>query len=274
MRINPLLIMVLYCSMTSPTFGDLNQYMVRTTEWLVEHSSLVCVAEFEDAKSDVVRQVLYTFKGDSKALKAPLKKPAFDGYHYFAPQANGLVRVLFIGDDQTLWQSVGLTKSLLDTPTLYDVFYGVNQFGNIHLTESALLTAIRAQINAEPTKPVRRYEGSTHSKRSGINAPAEFPFECSDETFVLVVDFTERRRDYYLQHLKEGNFAERLHALHELSQLDDPLAKAAIEAATKASNIDPYFSFAFDNRPASEQRQELIRSIARRAMEKINRSQH
>lgn len=266
-----LILMLCLCS-PGTAHGDLNQYMVRTTEWLVDHSSVICVAEFDDEKPNSIRKVLTTIKGDATALNRTPKKPSFDGYPYFAPPAGGAVRLLFIGENQELWQAVTLRRYPTERPTLHDVFYGVDQYGQIHLTESSLMDAIRAHMAAKPSKSVTRRKSSPHFGRSGIEAPPYFPFESGGETFVLVVDFTERRRDFYLSQLKSGDCAERLHAIRELSQLEDTMAHAAIEAATRASGVSPSHMLQWSYRGVphqSDRPDDMVRNAARDALKRI-----
>jgi hypothetical protein len=247
--------------------------MVRTTEWLVDHSSVICVATFDEKEQESNGKVLATIKGDANTVKWPLKQPPFDGYHYYGPPMRGTVRLLFIGDNQELWQSVELGRHPIDSPTLHDVFYGVDQYGSVHLTESSLVDSIRAHMNARPTNAVTRRKTSPHFSRSGIEAPHDFPFENGGETFVLVVDFTEKRRDYYLEQLKAGDCAERVHAIKELSELDDSIAYAAIEAATLASGVEPSYSCDWSDRRAYMQADAHVRTVADKTLKELNQAQ-
>ncbi len=256
----------------SSVYADLNQYMVRTTEWLVDHSTTICIADFSDKEADSTPKVLHTIKGDSKTLAWPLKKADFDGFHYFGPPASGTVRLLFIGENHELWQAVDLGRHPIDSPTLHNVFYGVNQYGEVHLTESSLMHAIRTHMAAEPAKPVKRRKASTHFGRSGIEAPRSFPFENGGETFVLVVDFNTRRRDYNVALLQTGDCDERVHAIKELSQLEDTKATSAIRAATRASGVEQSHVFKWSDRRVHSQADIVVQTAARDAMKRIERA--
>lgn len=252
--------------------GDLNQYMLRTTEWLVDHSQVICVVEFEGEDSDSVARVLRTIKGNAEAVQWPLKRMDHDGYPYFGPPPHGLVRLLFIGENNELWQSVQLGRSPLESPTLSEAFYGVGQYGQVYLTESSLVDAIGAQLRAARSRPVTRRRTSTHFERSGIEAPQSFPFENGGETFVLIVDFNERRRDYFLTQLTEGDCAERVHAIKELSQLHDTQAMTAIRAATAATDVEPSHAFSWSDRSVHSQADEVVRAAARDALTRLQRA--
>lgn len=267
-----LLPLLCLCSLRA-AHADLNQYMIRTTEWLVDHSRVICVATFDEKDQGSNGKVLATIKGDASAVTWPLKTPAFDGYHYYGPPTRGTVRLLFIGDNQELWQSVEMGRYPIDSPTLHDVFYGVDQYGKVHLTESSLVDSIRAHIDARASKAVTRRKTSPHFSRSGIEAPPTFPLENGGETFVLVVDFTEKRRDYYLEQLKSGDCAERLHAIKELSELNDPQAYAAIEAATRASGVEPSYSFDWSDRRVHMQADAQVQTAASETLNKLNQKQ-
>lgn len=252
--------------------ADLNQYMIRTTEWLVDHSKVICVAEFEDAISDSMRRVLTTIKGDAKSVKWPLKKPKSDGYMYFGPPSKGTVRLVFIGENHEMWQAVQLGRHAGDSPTLHDVLFGVSQYGKLYVTESSLIDAIRTQMAAPPSNSVVRFRSSPHFGRSGIETPPSFPFENGGETFVLVVDFNERRRDHFLRQLKAGDCAERLHAIRELSQLEDSAAGAGVEAATRAVGVTPSHVYRWSDRRVHSESDDSVRLAAQNALKRMEKS--
>lgn len=258
-------------------YGDYHQYTILTTEWLVDHSSVICIAEFDDDKSektDSFRRVVRTFKGDAKTLKWPLKDAEdLVNYCYYGPSPRGKMRLLFIGENGVLWQAVelGREQSRFDL-FLADVFYGTNQYGQIHLTESSLISSIRDHLDSPPSKRVAQRSTATFFDRSGVTAPLYFPFETNNETYVLIVDFTEQRRDYFLKLLQTGDCAERLHAIGQLAQFDDPVALAGIEAATRASGVEPSHIFALkdpgiDVAPVAPD--DMVRTAARNALMRL-----
>jgi len=230
-------------------YGDCHQYTILTTEWLVDHSSVICNAEFDDAKSEKIdsfRRVVRTFKGDAKTLPWPLKDAEdLENYSYYGPSPRGKMRLLFIGGNGVLWQAVelGREQSGFDL-LLADVFYGTDQYGQIHLTESSLISSICDHLESRPGKRVAQRSTATFFDRSGVTAPLYFPFGTNNETYVLVVDFTEQRRDYFLELLQTGDCAERLYAIGQLAQFDDPVALAGIEAAMRTSGVEPSHIFA------------------------------
>ncbi len=260
---------LLYFSMVHLASADLNQYLIRTTEWLVDHSSVVCVADFTDTEVGAPR-ILHVFKGDVNGVRWPLKEPKFNGRHYLEPPANGTVKLLFIGKRNELWQTVGLARQ---QPTyvrnIRDVFYGVDQYGNVHLTESSLFRGVRTQIAKQKSASVSRRR-HCHAKVSGIEAPAYFPLEGSEETYVLVVDFNVERRDHFVARLKDGNVAERIHAIKELAGLDDPVAVSAIKTATHVSSVQPSFVYDWHDKIVREQSDETVRNSAKKALAGIS----
>lgn len=261
-------------------YGDYHQSMILTTEWLVDRSSVICIAEFDDGeskKTDSIRRVVSTIKGDAKSLKWPLKRAEdlVPFYTCYSPSQRGKVRLLFIGESGELLQAVELGRQQVRySPTLADVFYGTDQYGQLHLTESSLIRTIREHLNSRPGKRIAQRKTATFFKISGVTAPSDFPFETNHETFVLVVDFTEQRRDYYLKQLRTGDCAERVHAIHELSQLDDPVALAGIEAATRASGVERSHIFALkDHRvdAAPIAPDDMVRATARNVLMRLRR---
>ena len=123
---------------------------------------------------------------------------------------------------------------------------------------------------AKPSQPVPRRKDSMYFYRHpGIEASHKFPFETSEETFLLIVDFTVARRDHYLAQLRQGDCAQRVHAIHELSHFDDPKALAAIEAATKPSSVEPSYVFKWSDRRVHSQTGDVVRSAATAALKMI-----
>ena len=274
-----LLIVIVCQTPMKVAFSDYHQYTILTTEWLVDHSSVICIAEFDDAKSretDSFRHVVRTFKGNAKTLKWPLKREEdFVKYNYFGPSDRGKLRLLFVGENSQILQAVelGREQSRYDL-YLSDVFYGTDQYGQLHLTESSLIHSIRNHLNAPPSKRLPQRRTATFFDRSGVSAPPYFPFETNHETYVLIVNFTERRRDYYLKLLRTGDCAERLDAIGELSVFDDSVAVAGIEAATKASDVEPSHIFGLkDPRvgAAPVEPDEMVRTAARNAIKKLRK---
>ncbi|MEM7477585.1 MAG: hypothetical protein AAF483_21570 [Planctomycetota bacterium] len=246
--------------------------MVLTTEWLVDHSSVICVVDVAGNEVESKPNILSTLKGNAAKLDWPLKKAELEGYFYFGPPASGTVRLLFINENGELWQAVQLGRKHSDSPTLFEAFYGVDQYGKIHLSESSLFRAIRTHIAVQPSKSIARLSTSNHFARSGIEAPSDFPFESAEETFVLVVDFNTRRRDFYLRQLSEGDCAERLHAIRELSQLVDTAAVAGIEAATRVTGVNPSYTGRWAELRVDRLSDESVRLAARKALKEIEKS--
>lgn len=263
-----LLIFVLVCCSAQASLADLNQSMIRTTEWLVDHSEIICVVKF-DVRA---RTVLRTIKGRSNQIEFPLSGPESNGYHYFGPPDKGHVRLLFIAKNGDLLQAVELGRSQWAVPSLHDVYFGVSQYGEVYLTESQLLSAIHRQLLAPPSPPVARRKSSTHFSRSGIEAPARFPFESGSETYVLIVDFTVARRDHFIGKLKTGDTTERLHAIKELSQIADGPSLEALRQASKTTEADSSAVFIWSGRDTYAHSVNAIRSRAELALQTLRAS--
>lgn len=246
--------------------ADLYQFHVRTTEYLVDTSDVIAIVRFasDDRNEAKPPTVVETLKGDVARVRWPLK-PSDITYALYAPPADGTLRLVFIRGESELLQMVKLGRSPIITPKLHERFYGVDQFGRLHTTQSQLLKAVRAHLKAKPSRPVRRKRDSVHFETSGINAADDFPFECGDETFVLIVPFTETMRDHYIKQLVEGDAAERLYAIRRLSELEDEKAEAAIRVAAKVADVNPSYRFSWTDRTVHQITAKEVRAAAQAA---------
>jgi hypothetical protein len=239
------------CCNGKACFADLNQRYIYTTEWLVYNSDHIVVAEFEGdsvVENGRIKQVL---KGDGKTIRWPLIQPEFHGYGTLAPPAGGRFRLLFVKDESTLLQSVQLDRQQqVDTPTFWDVLYGVDGDGRLILSQTELFRSIRDRMS-EPFAPLlklrNRPQGkhfafvSGHTKRSGISAPRQFPLEFNRDTYVLLVVFDQDRRDRLVHLLENGNASERLDAIWGLAQHADRESRKAIRDAKDARDVETSF---------------------------------
>lgn len=242
--------------------ADLYQYYILTAEWLVDNSDLIVVVrggEEATTRGEVVR----TIKGNPQDLHWPLKPLDWGGYSEYAPPADGPLRLLFVRGSSELLGAVQLHRQTIGTPTIHETLYGVTHHGKLLLSESDLMQAIAARQQARRPPPVSRKSESTHFRRSGIDAAHDFPLECGDETFVLVVTFDTARRDHYIKQLETGDAARRIHAIRELSQLNDAQARQAIEAATRCEDVAPSHFYRWDT---SAQATENVRKAAQQAL--------
>jgi hypothetical protein len=234
--------------------ADLNIYCIRSIEWLVDNSEVIAVVrESEDDERDEPT-VLRTLKGDVSRIKWPLKKSPHDGLSYYGPPSDGPVRLVFVRGTSELLGGVklGRWRYSRDAGKIYDVWYGVTQYGDLLLTESDMFRAIDAQLRVGPSQPIERKKDSLFYERSGIEAPRTFPLEDVNETYVLIVPFNVARRDHYLSVLRTGDAAERIHAIHELSQLIDQKSLDAIREATRCGNVMPAYEFRWSDRSVHE----------------------
>ena len=237
--------LMMLTSFSSLANADLHQYYIRSVEWLTANSDIIVVVHEGASDNKDQRAIRLTLKGDRTRIKWPLKPVKLKGFNLYAPPDAGAVRVLFIRGRSELLQAVQLDRDqVVQTPTIHDVFYGVTQYGELILSESALIDAIQSQTKAPVSRQLRQRKtswSSPHFARSGVSAPNSFPLESNGQTFVLIVPLNESRRDHFVKKLQNGNASERLHAIWELSQYDDAKAMAAIRAATTIDNVEPSF---------------------------------
>ena len=246
--------------------ADLYQSCIRTVEWLVDNSDIIVVVRDTPDAAGKNPTVIRTLKGDASKLKWPLKKAPVGGYTYYGPPSGGTVRLIYVRGTSELLQSVKLGRKRPSAAKVHDLLYGVTQYGKLLLNQSDLFSAITTQLKARRATPVARKKDSPHFKRSGIEASPNFPLEQSDDTYVLIVSFTTARRDHFIKQLKTGDAVERLHAIHELSQLIDAKAKRAIKDAATCKNVTPSYKFTWAGEVVKELTAEDVRKKARRVL--------
>ena len=66
---------------------------------------------------------------------------------------------------------------------------------------------------------------------------------------------------------------ERVHAIRELSQLEDTKAIDAVEAATRASGVKPSHVFKWSDRRVHSQADIVVQTAAQNATKRIERDQ-
>ena len=229
-----LLATVVWTASTSQLHADLNHSWIRTVEWLVDNSQIIAVLDVP-AKGEKPK-VLYTLKGDAERLVFPLKH-AKDSINFVEPPARSKVRLVFVRFKSQLLQDVGLARQQDSTsvyPSLYDVFYGVTQFGEVLTTESKLMEIVEARIRKGPA----RLLGLNPKKYVGWPQTG-FALETSDETYSLIFPLSFERRDHYIKVLQTGNALDRLFAIRELAVFAESKEVVdAIRAATKCREED------------------------------------
>ncbi len=252
---------------TTVAFADLNQYRLRTVEWLVDNADVIAV--FQLSPSDPPK-LLHTYKGETAQIEFPLSPSAFDGYYYFERPAEGPIRLYFIRGTNELLEEIEIGRRVpRDSPKLMDVYYGTTQYGKVLLSEQMLLQTVLARLAAKPTPIIKPNVRVAHARKSGVNAPSDFPLESGGETYVLIVPFTSERRDHFLNALKNGKALEKIRAIWGLHYFDDPSSKQAIIEATRLTSVEPTYLFNSDGRV--EIGQEDVVRAAKEALEWLPR---
>jgi hypothetical protein len=244
---------------------------VRTIEWLTDNSDVIFVARVEPDSRLTNGRILRVLKGDHRTLTQPLGFSKFDGYHYYAPIASGPIRLRFVRGTSELLHEIDLARSQItdDFPTLHRILFGIDQYGELLRSQKDLLDRVvsRLKVGAGDALPV--HSVWPHAReRSGVEAPQDFPLETNGVTYVLIVPFTEERRDHFLEVLRTGNAIERQRAIHELKQFDDKKAYDAIRAAASDENVTRAFRYNQDGE--SIVASSVVRTVARQAIRRIN----
>ena len=163
--------------------ADLKVSTMSSVEWLVDESRFIVIAEFESENNFDNPEIVRTIKGDADQLRLPIKSDETTNKSCGA-YGCGKVRLLYMKDDSTVLDCVRLARPKSVDPNLNLSVYGVTQFGELLLSESALYRAIdvRARTMKNPTLDMV-------SKHVPL-APVNFPLNASNELFALRVQAT------------------------------------------------------------------------------------
>lgn len=261
---------LLVWSAGSQLHADYYQYRLFTVEWLVDNSDVIAVLwDKDEGGTAEIRNI----KGDAKRL-SPLQKVSRDGYDIWDPPSGGPVRLVFVRGKSELLQEVMLSRIVTNNgdPTVREIIYGVDEYGNLLLSETALFQAIAARLKIGPGHFSRIHRSATWVKRFGprgaaVHAPSDFPLETSESTYVMIVPFTTERRDHFIQILKNGNALERVQAIKELVRFDDEKALNAIREATLSDNATPAFCPHWGTAPFIPCTAKSVQKAAKKALE-------
>ena len=152
---------------------------------------------------------------------------------------------------------------------MHRILFGVDQYGDLILSQNDLLerVASRIKVGTGHTLPLRAVWHHAR-QRSGVEAPYDFPLETNGITYVLIVPFTEERRDHFLELLRTGDAIEQLRAIFELKQFDDEKAFNAIKAAAQQDKVRLGFRYNQGGRQVVTSSD--VRTAAQLAIRRIN----
>lgn len=254
------------CVVVSRLRADVYQYVIPTVEWLVDNSDVIAVVREPQGNTKLPPTVLRTLKGAPTTIKWPLKRVDYGSQVYLSPH-DGSVRLIFVQENSRLLCAVTLGRVLPRNQGIRDRYYGTTEHGQLLLTESGLYDAIDARLKSGSSAPVALKPGEPHYYGyDAVGVPNGFPLLAEDLTYVLIVSFTTARRHHYIEKLKTGDAAERMHAILELSKLADPRAEQAIREAAKCSNVAPTFKFSWNSRAPVAITAADVRQRAERAL--------
>lgn len=261
--------------------ADHTTTIIRSVEWLVDNSEQIVIVKHDESSLGKF-EVLHRVKGTANSLTGPIKKDERIGYPYLDAYSGELFSLLFLNKKQQLLAQIGLARKWNGDMGWKKSFYGVDQFGNLLLSESTLMRAIENRLTTSSGPRLPYIENSVFypSKTTGVfvYVPNGFPLNNADETHFLEVPFDAKRRDYYLSKLTSGTAAARINAISELSRFkDDKKSAAAISRATTVDDVMPSFgdlrwTRIVDVDSLSLLNSEDVRQAAKQALESSRRS--
>jgi len=291
--------------LSSKLYADYNVSKIRTVEWLVDNSDVIVVVlgGNEECKGEPAT-IVQTLKGDASNIVYPLQKSSGgQGFSRWEPNSRGPARLVFIRGKFELLQAIKLARPIPNLNVERNAInvgrrtFGVSQYGDLLLTETALFDAIvlrlkrrRGQTLTAKKSSEGILRGSDHvlihppdRKRTPlvtlrvrrnflVPAPDDFPFETTDETYFLIVPFTVERRDHFMRVLQTGNASARILAITELSYFDDEKATQAIRDVLTCTEVSPAFKpgiWSHNKKLEVLLTTEDVRAAAKRALDRI-----
>lgn len=234
---------ILVSTTASSLLADYNSSRIRSVEWLVDNSSVIAVVLSEKGVTESPSpRIIRVMKGDTDKIRFPLRRPAWDGSTYWHPQWDGPAQLIFVRGESELLEVVKLARPVPNEDlTLHELTYGVSQFGDLHLTENGLLSAIDERCKKSVGESLGSAPESDIDVGIAVQPPKDFPLETTNDTYQLVVPFDEERRDHYVKMLESGCAAARITAIHQIAYFNDETARRAIRVATEVAEVVPGF---------------------------------
>lgn len=262
--------------LASPVHADLTIYKMYSIEWLVDTCDHIAIVRFESDQGFTGPQIVKTFKGDPQTFRWPMA-PVEDETTYIMSQATGKLRLLFVRGQSALVQSIKLARYRdIKSPSVPGAMYGVDQYGELLLSESALYRCIEQRLASSKTHSVAR----VHQDGSSLSidkypivfgaTPWTFPLQNTDEMYSLRVPSDEDRRDHFLELLKQGDAVEKIFAIEELSKMKDANAHAAVRAATKCEHATTIYHNSVVGQEVDQWNVQSVRDAAIRAVQLLD----
>jgi hypothetical protein len=248
--------------------ADLDTRIMYSVEWLVDESDTIVIVRDSQNPEQNNPNVIKCIKGKVDSIVWPLTPllTRWPDYKNCVPPSAGPVRLLFIRKSSLLLQSVSLGRNKtipaigwnefftqhdpIPIAGIHSTLYGVTQYGDLLLTESALYAAIENRMKMPRTPIQVRTHAYAINEQNSLEADLkesdkfayssttdQFPLNHTDEIYSIIVPSDTHRRDYYINHLQSGIVFDKISAVNELAAMMDPLAQAAVRAAMQSDEI-------------------------------------
>lgn len=230
-------------TLAPPASADLEGRGIYSIEWLVDNSDVVAVVQYSEEGNLDQPTIIRALKGKDKTLGLPLKYPNFDGNDFRSSSRNGLASLIFVRGSSEVLQEIGLARPIPEgyTPELKDIYYGVTQYGELLVTQSALLKAVEDRIQSGPGELLPARNERKDGEKFSVWRPHDFPLTTGEVDYWIFVSLTVERRDHYIEMLETGDATERIFAIDALMDFDDEKALQAIRNATQCSDVAPSY---------------------------------
>lgn len=235
------LILALPCSSIALSArADYHLSYINSVEWLVDNSDTILVIESqEETVKATAPEIVQVLKGSTEGVKWPLRRTPWGSHVYFGPRYDDSVRLLFIRGTSELLGEVSLVREW--NSAVQHRFYGVTQTGELLMSPSTLVNAVKDRLEVRKNKSLGPRTSSAPSGTSNIAAPLYFPLETTGDTYILTVPFDSHLRDEYIRLLQNGDAAQCIYAIYGLSHFHGEVAADALRDAMKMESVLPSY---------------------------------
>lgn len=268
--VQPLLVALAACaSLASQAVADLEGRHIGSIEWLVDNSDVVAIVKYPQEGNQGLPTVVRALKGDEKRLDRPLEYPPYSrSFPSFS--SNGSASLIFVQGSSKLLAEIAIARPTPEgySPKIEDIYYGVTQYEEVLLTQSAFLRAVASRIQSGPGQVLPSKHKYHEDQHNFVLRPKQgFPIGAAEVDYTIIVSLSVELRDHYIEVLKTGDASDRIHAIDVLVAFDDEAAVQAIRDATQCRDVSASYGNDYGSGSLDILTTEDVKARARHALD-------
>lgn len=268
--VRPLLIALAGCvSLASQAVADLEGRHIGSIEWLVDNSDVVAIVKYPQEGNQGPPTVVRALKGDTERLDTPLEyppgSPTFTSF-----SSNGSASLIFVQGSSKLLAEIAIARPTPEgySPEVEDIYYGVTQYEEVLLTQSAFLRAVASRIQSGPGQLLpSKHKHHKDERHFPLRPKQGFPIGAAEVDYTILVSLSVELRDHFIEVLRTGDASDRIHAIDVLVAFDDEAAVQAIRDATQCRDVLASYVYNLGNGSLDVLTTEDVKARARHALD-------